>query len=199
MTQSARTAAWIVFVAAAVTIALQLHLSYAKYGTVGATLWRLGWFFTILTNALICVSFGLMAIRGRSLSAPWLASLSGWIIVVAVVYHTLLASQADPQGLAWWTNFGFHTGIPMATLAYWALFAPKTPLPWVSAVYGLGWPLIYVIYALVRGMFTAEYPYFFLDLTVLTTGQTMVNILSLSLGFWLIGIVIIGIARLLNR
>ena len=53
MTRPARISASLVFLLALATIAVQVPLTYQDYGSLGATLWRLGWFFTLLTNALV--------------------------------------------------------------------------------------------------------------------------------------------------
>ena len=118
MTRPARISASLVFLLALATIAVQVPLTYQDYGSIGATLWRLGWFFTLLTNAMVCVSFGLMSIRGQSLSAHWLGGLTLWILIVAIVYHTLLAQLFNETGLRWWTDLGFHTAIPLATALF---------------------------------------------------------------------------------
>jgi hypothetical protein len=199
MTQIARLSATLIFLLTLTTIAVQVALIYPDYGTVWATLWRLGWFFTLLTNAMVCVSFGIMAVRGRSLSAEWLGGLTLWILIVGVVYHTLLAHLYNPEGLRWWTDFGFHTAIPVITALYWLAFAPKRPLPWMAALRWLWWPLVYCLYAMLRGLGTGEYPYPFLDLNDLTLARTAVNVVGLSVGFFLGGLGIIGIARLLAR
>lgn len=199
MTATARLAATFVFLLALLTIAVQVPLTYEDQGSLGATLWRLGWFFTLLTNAMVCVSFGLMSIRGRSLSAQWLGGLNLWILIVAVVYHALLAHLYEETGLRWWTDLSFHTLIPIVTALYWLVFAPKTPLPWRAAAVWLWWPVVYCLYAILRGLATGAYPYPFLDAGKLTLVQLAINIAGLALGFYLGGLAIIAIARLFRR
>lgn len=199
MTRPARSSASLVFLLALATIAVQVPLTYQDYGSLGATLWRLGWFFTLLTNAMVCVSFGLMSIRGQSLSAHWLGGLTLWILIVAIVYHTLLAHLFNETGLRWWTDLGFHTAIPLATALYWLAFAPKAPLPWRAALVWLWWPILYCVYAMLRGLGSGEYPYPFLDLNDLTLTQTAINIVGLSVAFYLGGLGIIAIARAFRR
>jgi hypothetical protein len=199
MTATARLAATFVFLLALLTIAVQVPLTYEDQGSLGATLWRLGWFFTLLTNAMVCVSFGLMSIRGRSLSAQWLGGLTLWILIVAVVYHALLAHLYEETGLRWWTDLSFHTVIPIVTALYWLVFAPKTPLPWRAAAVWLWWPVVYCLYAILRGLATGAYPYPFLDAGKLTLVQLAINIAGLAFGFYLGGLAIIAIARLFRR
>lgn len=199
MTATARLAATFVFLLALLTIAVQVPLTYEDQGSLGATLWRLGWFFTLLTNAMVCVSFGLMSILGRSLSAQWLGGLTLWILIVAVVYHALLAHLYEETGLRWWTDLSFHTVIPIVTALYWLVFAPKTPLPWRAAAVWLWWPVVYCLYAILRGLATGAYPYPFLDASKLTLVQLAINIAGLAFGFYLGGLAIIAIARLFRR
>ena len=199
MTATARLAATFVFLLALLTIAVQGPLTYEDQGSLGATLWRLGWFFTLLTNAMVCVSFGLLSIRGRSLSAQWLGGLTLWILIVAVVYHALLAHLYEETELRWWTDLSFHTVIPIVTALYWLVFAPKTPLPWRAAAVWLWWPVVYCLYAILRGLATGAYPYPFLDAGKLTLVQLAINIAGLAFGFYLGGLAIIAIARLFRR
>jgi hypothetical protein len=84
------------------------------------------------------------------------------------------------------------------TALFWLAFAPKGGLGVMDAVRWLGWPLIYVIYALIRGIFTERFPYPFIDLTVLTPGQVALNSLGLTFAFFLGGLLMVILARILR-
>ncbi|EAQ13797.1 hypothetical protein BD830_10282 [Maritimibacter alkaliphilus HTCC2654] len=198
MTPTARLAATLIALAALAALVMQCVVSYGLAGGFGAMLWVILGYFTVLTNILVFASFARMAATGRMLSAGWLAGLTLWIAIVGVVYHTLLANIWEPQGLALWADQGLHTVTPLLTLAFWLAFAPKGGLGVMDAVRWLGWPLIYVIYALVRGIFTQKYPYPFIDLNVLTAGQVAVNSVGLTVAFFLGGLVFVGLARALH-
>ncbi len=198
MTVPARLAATVIALAALAALATQVVVSYRMTGGALATLWVILGYFTVLTNLLVFASFAVMAVTGRMLSASWLAGLTLWIAIVGVVYHTLLADIWEPQGLALWADQGLHTATPVLTALFWLAFAPKGGLGVMDAVRWLGWPLIYVIYALIRGIFTERFPYPFIDLTVLTPGQVALNSLGLTFAFFLGGLLMVILARILR-
>ncbi|MAM63646.1 Pr6Pr family membrane protein [Maritimibacter sp. UBA3975] len=196
MTGAARLAATLIALATFAALAMQVVVTYRLTGGALSTVWVILGYFTVLTNLLVFATFARMALAGRMLSASWLGGLTLWIAIVGVVYHTLLANIWEPQGLALWADQGLHTLTPLLTLAFWVAFAPKAALTWMDAVRWLSWPLIYTIYALIRGMFTGRYPYPFIDLTVLSPGQVAVNSVGLSVAFLIGGLVLIAISRL---
>lgn len=114
---------------------------------------------------------------------------------MGIVYHLILTQFGTPVGLAWWADQALHTATPLATLLWWIAYAPKWPMPWRNAVLSLSWPLIYVIYALIRGAFTGIYPYPFIDLNALSYGQLLKNTLVFFFAFWVGGLAIIAIVR----
>lgn len=199
LSPAARLAAALLAAVAAVSIAAQSTVIPDGPDTIGGTIWVMAGYFTILTNALIVISTGAMAARGRALSPGWLGGLTLWIAIVGVIYHTMLSDLWDPQGLAWWADQGLHSAVPALTFLWWAGFAPKAGLGWRHAALWLIWPLIYAAYALIRAGFTGAYPYPFIDLNVLSLGAFAANVAWLSLGFFLGGLVLVGLARLIRR
>ena len=146
-----------------------LVLQFVTYGIdhPGAdaldTVWSLARYFTILTNALVAVSFTLMAVRGRMPGPLWIGGLTLWIAIVGVVYYALLANAVS--GLDAVADRLVHMVTPLLTVAFWLFCAPKHGLSLVSAATWLLWPLVYVGYALLRGQLDGLYPYFFVDPT----------------------------------
>lgn len=196
---AARLSAGLLAGLALVVIGLQLMISSQEHGSLAAAIWHLARYFTILTNVLVAGTFTLMAWRGRALSPIWLAGLTLWILIVAIVYHALLAANLTFEGLNWWTDQGFHTGVPALTALWWVLFAPKAGLGARHAGLWLAWPLLYVSYAMIRSPYDEGYPYFFIDLPSLGPQQVAINISGLSLAFFLGGLGVTGLARLLSR
>ncbi|HBZ44520.1 MAG TPA: hypothetical protein DEO85_10790 [Maritimibacter sp.] len=195
MVPPARLFAALIALVALAAIGSQLVVTFGATGSLPATLWIVGGFFTVLTNVLVLVTFARAAGTGTMPSPFWIAGLTLWILIVGAVYHVLLSSLWSPAGLQWWADQGLHSATPLLTLAFWLVFAPKAPLPWRNAALWLWWPLLYVSYALIRGLFTGVYPYPFIDLNVLTYGQLVVNAVGLSVAFYLGGLVLIAIAR----
>ena len=156
-------------------------------------LWFLAGFFTILTNLLVTVHMLALA-RGWTISASRAAGLVVAMVMVAIVYHAVLARQWQPVGLAWWADQGLHTAMPLATLLWWLGFAPKTvtrrDLP-----YWLIWPTVYAIYALIRGALTGFWPYPFLDATALGWPVVALTLAGMLAGFAALGFGLIAVAR----
>jgi len=63
----------------------------------------------------------------------------------------------------------------------------------------LCYPLIYLIYTLVRGSFTGTYPYPFLDVGVIGYGGMMANVAVLLIVFLGMGLAIVAISRKLGQ
>lgn len=199
MKNNARFAAALVALIVLIALGMQSTVSYKQSGSLGAAIWDLLSFFTVLTNLLVLFTFACMALTGRVLSAFWLAALTIWILIVGAVYHTLLAKLWAPVGLEWWANQGMHSASPVTTFLWWITYAPKRPMPWRNAALVLIWPLLYFCYALIRGAFTSTYPYPFIDLNVLTIGQLTVNAIGFIFAFWIGGLAIIAIARAFTK
>lgn len=200
MTHPARLFALALGFLAALTLILQVSISFHDNGgDLLLTFWRMARYFTILTNLMVAISFLSMGIMGRAQRPTWLMALTLWIVIVGAVYHTLLAHLYDFSGLNWWTDASLHGGVPALTALWWIAFAPKHGLGIKSAALALLWPLIYVIYALIRGAFTGEYPYFFIDVNTLGYGGVALYSAGLCFGFFLGGLALVGLARLLRR
>ncbi|WP_231388534.1 Pr6Pr family membrane protein [Pseudooceanicola algae] len=162
-----------------------------------AILWRHARYFTILTNALVFVTFAGMTLSRRMAWGGWLGGMTTWIAITGLVYHVLLARPLT--GLAFWADLGLHSVVPVLTLLWWLAFAPKARLSPGSALTWLAWPLIYILYVLARGHADGKYPYFFLD--PMDVGWDGVTIWSgiIGLAFFVAGLVLVAIARMLRR
>jgi hypothetical protein len=195
----ARLGATVVAGVAIASLGAQGIVSYGLNGSVGATLWALASYFTVLTNLLVALTFVAISARWVAAPAPWLAGVTLWIVAVGVVYHLILAQLWAPVGLAWWADQGLHSAVPTLTLLWWLVFAPNAGLKPHHAMAWLGWPLLYTAYALVRGAWSGAYPYPFLDVTALGYGGVSMNGAGLALGFFLGGLALVGSAKALTR
>ena len=194
-----RPLALIIAFAAIASILGQFYLSGSKPGLEpwGPRLWDMARYFTILTNALVA---GVLLSEGFGHRAG-----PGWhmtgvinITMVCLIYQTLLAPPDPLQGLNWWTDFGFHLGVPVATLLWWMSFGPRDE-PLRRMPLWLIWPVAYCLYALIRGGMTGSYPYFFLDVARFGALRIGLNIVGLVIVFGLAGAVIWGLGRLTRR
>ena len=148
------------FAIGSIGLDMWITLSANPDRTVLGELWRLLRYFTILTN-LMLAGLCFWVASGRRVAPFWTAAVALWIAIVGIVYHLLLAR--DLSGIEWWPDFGLHTFVPVAYVLWWLAYAPKTGLRFIDGVSWLGWPALYVVYALGRGTLDGVYPYFFLN------------------------------------
>jgi len=97
-----RVAAGVVALAAWAGLALQLDASIMRTGAVGAALWAMLLYFTIISNLLLALLFTGIALGRARLAAPrLLGGMTLTILLVGVVYHFLLCGQAElDEGVA---------------------------------------------------------------------------------------------------
>ncbi|MEO8243939.1 MAG: Pr6Pr family membrane protein [bacterium] len=153
--------------------------------------------FTYLTTALIVLHMTAVWLDwpvARNLSA----ALTLAVVLVGTVYWALLAPATPIQGLAWYPNIGMHLLVPVLTALWWLRFAPKD-LRLRDVFLWLIWPLVYCIYALIRGQITGIYPYFFIDVGQFGWLIVIRNILGLVVAFGLAGLVQWAAGRLAQR
>lgn len=159
------------------------------------SLWRQARYFTVLMVIATGVTFAVMALRCRHVSAGWTTALTSWIVMVGIVYHALLAADHNPTGIRAVINEIQHTAVPIATLVFWVVFSPKAGLGYMQPLAWIICPLGYSIYAMVRGLFDGTFPYFFLNPE--TTGWLGVAAYIFGLGalFYVAGALLVLIAR----
>jgi hypothetical protein len=199
MSQPARLTAAAIAAIAFASVLGQWALNATEPDSAGwpAALWSLLRYFTILTNLLTGLVLARVAL-GLPCRPGVMAGTTLSILMVGAVYHTLLAPETPLQGAGWWTDFGFHTVVPLGAVLWWLAFAPKTlrarQVPW-----WLLWPLGYCIYALGRGALDGRYPYFFLDIDRFGTPYVAGYIAGLVATFALVGMALWTVARLMQR
>ena len=140
-------------------------------------------FFTILSNAATAVVLGWAAIwfwtRGRRADAEpaalafALASVTTYMVITGVVYNLLLRHIELPQEAEPipWSNEIMHSIGPLFLLVDLFIGPLRRALPWKAALGILIFPIVWVVYTLVRGTLTTNpvsgdpwwYPYPFLD------------------------------------
>lgn len=164
------------------------------------TLWRLGRFFTILTNLMVALSYLAIAARGHVAAPRWLGGVTLWIAITGVVYHLLLApTNSQDTVIGWWANIGVHTAVPIAVTLWWLAFGPRQGLNVTAALLWMLWPMIYVCYALLRGQWDGTYPYFFTDPTKIGWNGVITWVGILAGAFFVAGLAQIAIARLIRN
>ncbi len=156
-----------------------IGLVAARGGGIGAALWVLLGYFTILTN--LGVAAACLAIACNRWPGWWpypkntLGCLAVSIVQVGVVYHWLLSGLWNPQGLHWLSDQGLHSVVPILFFVFWVRHAPKAGLTYVDAARWLIYPTAYFAYALARGALDGWYPYPFIEVPELGYVRVFLN------------------------
>jgi hypothetical protein len=199
---AARVIAIVGALAGGAALILQFGLMFASMSGEGfspaAIAWRYLGYFTILTNIFVAVIWTRAALRTDASMPRLEATGAVSIMMVGIIYHALLASRWNPQGLQLVADFTHHTLVPALFAVYW-LIRPHGQLKWIDAFALVIWPLAYCPYALIRGAFDGWYAYFFLDPNHMSPVQLVTSIAGLSGVFLVCALVLIGVDKKLAK
>lgn len=194
-------------IALAATVGLVIE---CVYGSVPVVLS----FFTIWTNILVAVVFGLCAVRAwqrRPEPGPlWRGGVLLFILITGLVFHLVLDNPSSPfnvvedldklSGARAVSNQLLHTVTPIAAaLDFVLLTAPRRLRPRHAAQW-LAFPFLYLAFALVRGALLApgtktRYTYPFIDVAEYGYARVAVNGLVLGLAFYALGLALVTADR----
>ena len=186
-----------VAVAVVLAIAAQLSQSVSNWTAAGVTNLALSVtnffsFFTIESNVLtvvVCLVGAFFLITRKGGEDPgWFtglrAGVATYMVVTGIVYNLLLRGIELPQGTTVpWSNEVLHVVAPVWMLLDWLLVPGRTRLAW-KAIWGIvAFPLVWVVYTLVRGPITPDemqdrpfwYPYPFLNPNLSENGYLSVT------------------------
>jgi hypothetical protein len=203
MQNLARPAAAFIALTGAVSLVGQYAVTRAlpNFTSAPDVLWRMAGYFTVLVNILVVLHFAQLATGRKRPGKPGSATagLVLSIIVVGLAYHTLLAGIWSPVGLAWWADQGLHTAVPILSLAWWLFFAPKAGLSIGDLAVWLLIPLVYCTYAITRGALSGFWAYPFLDPGLVGAKGVAINSAGMMVGFAVLGLGMLALARRLVR
>lgn len=162
-------------------------------------------YFTILTNSIVVLYYTVMAFDRREnnliyINKPGiLTSITAYITIVGLVYQVLLRQLWEPHGLQKLVDELLHTFIPVGVILFWYLYENKTEVKYIQIFKWLIYPLVYLIYILVRGNFSNFYPYPFVDVNHLGLEKVIINSLLLIALFISISVLYIRIGKLIRK
>ena len=126
-------------------------------------------YFTVEANLIAVVILVLSALIGDR-QGDRLTMLRGSsalnMIVVGIVFSLLLAGLDVELTAVPWDNTVLHYIMPVFVTLDWFVDLPKTRVAFKRVLIWMVFPIFYVIYSLLRGHFTAWYPYPFLNSAV---------------------------------
>ena len=171
--------------------------------TILVSIVQISSYFTILTNLVVALAYSFILFApnskpGKFFSQTYtLTGIAVYIGVISFIYMLLLRDRWDLDGLMKLADILLHTINPLLFLMFWIVFVPKQHLPWRQAIYWLLYPLIYLIYILIRGAIFDVYPYHFINVTTLGYNKVIINCLWILLAFLSFSGIFLSISRLL--
>lgn len=190
----ARMAAAIVALVALAGLVVQFAATLNQTGSVAGTIWTLLRYFTVLTNLLVALAFGWVAIGGRP-HPRRLAGVMLAILLVGIIYGLLLRGLLTLSGGALLADTLLHKVTPVLVPLWWIAFAVRGQLRWRDAWGWTMFPALYLPYALLRGMVEGRYAYPFIDVAKLGIGAVLVNAVLIAIGFVAAGHALVWIDR----
>lgn len=143
-------------------------------------------FFTIQSNLLLGATTLLLALNrgGDSLLFRTLR-LNGvlCIAVTGIVYHVALAGLDELSGGAAVANLLLHTITPLLGVLGWLFFGPRGQTDATVVGWSIVYPLLWLVFTLIRGEGTGFYPYPFVNVSEHGYGRVLLNCLLVALLF----------------
>lgn len=180
------------------SLSLQFSLSLRHYnGAVWPTLKILLSFFTVLTNLIvaICLVAQLLLKQtalGRFFSKPATqTAVTVYIFLVALVYNIALRGLDQPKGWHSLSNELLHVINPLLFLIYWVAFVDKARLSYKQTTVWLIYPLLYVIFIVIRGYLSGQYPYPFINVVAIGYPKAILNTIIILVVFWILSLIFV--------
>lgn len=121
-------------------------------------------YFTELSNLFAAAIFLYGATHLASTRSRTVELLRGaavvYMLTTGIVYAVLLSGQDVTYP---WVNTIAHRIMPVAVALDWAIDPPRVRLELRRTILWLSFPLVYVVYTLIRGAIVNWYPYFFVN------------------------------------
>jgi hypothetical protein len=163
--RAAAVAVFRVFFAGLTVVAIAVQLiSLATKGTLNPVNYFS--YFTIDSNLIATgVLIAAAVLRDRP-STPRLDLVRGGAVVymsITGIVFTLLLSNTDVDTAIPWVNSVVHELMPLVVLADWLITPPSARLRLDQGMLWLSFPLVWIVYTIIRGAIANKYPYPFLD------------------------------------
>jgi len=158
-------------------------------------------FFTIESNILaviILLALGSIALikKNDDKLALIRGAITLYMTMTGIIYVLLLSgNEVALQTTVPWVNITLHYVLPLVLIVDWLVFPPRVYISFQKAMWWLVFPIVYLVYSLVRGSYKGWYPYPFINPVV--NGWPTVVVMSILIAF---GVVILaGLLALRTR
>ncbi|PTS82580.1 MULTISPECIES: Pr6Pr family membrane protein [unclassified Caulobacter] len=152
-------------------------------------------YFTIISNLLAAVVLTAPLVAPRSALALWCeqtpprVATAVYLAITAGIYHTLLASQWDPQGWRLVSDTLLHTVTPALFLLDWLARGGVGPVVWRAVPKVLILPTAYGVWTLLHGALSGFYPYPFMNVAKRGYPAVLVTMVVMAIGFLVVAAV----------
>ncbi|WP_284652521.1 Pr6Pr family membrane protein [Flavobacterium terrisoli] len=162
-------------------------------------------YFTILTNCLVILYFTVIwhkkpaFLLTRFEKPGFLTAITLYITTVFCVYQFILRGIWEPTGMQRLVDELLHSFMPLYVIAYWLAYENKKDVFWRSVPGWLVFPLLYLIYILLRGDISGFYPYPFVNVYEFGMEKVLVNSGVLLLAFVVLAILFVAIGKSISK
>lgn len=156
-------------------------------------------FFTIISNTLAAVYliyFGITNNQSRT-SQILRGALTLYMLMTGIIFAVMLSGLENIRLTAVpWDNLVLHYIMPFVVVLDWILAPPKMVFTRKTVLVWLLFPILYVLYTLLRGSFVGWYPYPFLNPSLSSYAQVLTTAVIIA-GFVIIAA--FGMRALANK
>lgn len=154
------------------TIITNLFISTFTSGLSFA--WLLSFrYYTMQTNLMVSIWYTLAIVwynKPHSLGkimGPLKGAFTLYITTTFIFFAILLQIFYHPTGWAAFSNLILHYITPLAFIGDWILTENKLRYNWNYLPYWTIYPICYLVFSMIHGIFTGDYLYFFLNINSL--------------------------------
>lgn len=172
-----------------------------RQASILETVFRYFGYFTILTNIMVALCFSALLLKQNSFfrKPTTQTAVTAYIFLVALVYNIVLRGVVKPEGFARIVDELLHVVMPVIFIVYWFVYTDKRSLQWKHIFPWLLYPLVYIIYTLIRGSFVHFYPYPFLNVDQLGYQSVLINCIWVSFAFLIFSLLFIAIGKGMSK
>ncbi len=157
-------------------------------------------YFTIESNifaaAILLVSAAYVVCRKQSAQLSYLRGAATLYMAMTGIIYSLLLAGADVQITVPWVNEVLHYIFPLVMVADWIIDRPEPGVRLKKAAWWLVFPILYLLYSLVRGHITNWYAYPFLNVKLHGLGDVLGSSMVIALGVVVLAWAIVKVAQL---
>jgi hypothetical protein len=180
---------------ALVAIATQL-ISLAGQGTLDPVNYFS--YFTIDSNLIAAAVLIVGAARWNRPNTDGFDLVRGAAVVymsITGIVFTLLLSNTDVDTAIRWVNTVVHELMPLVLLADWLVTPPSAKLQLRQGLLWLSFPLVWIVYTIIRGAIVHRYPYPFLDPVNGGYGSVAVYCIAILVAMIVVSAITVGLAN----